>query len=203
MIPAFIKTQERPLDLPAVYITGKDTDLSGYSFTTAEFEYIRRQLKADKKVIHINSYFKWSYLLFPEEESSITELKEGMRRQASRLYSTLKENEHEELLVVDAAGQPGWVRAFLEGLTLSHYQFLNHKPDAQDQQNKLRQVQVLSEGITQDELGQMQTLCQAVFYARDLVNEPLSSLNAEQLSHAFQRMAGEAGFSIEVFNKKK
>ena len=203
MEPAFVKTQKRPLDLSVVYITAKDTDLSGYSFTTTEFEYIRRQLEADKKTIHINSYFKWSYLILPHEASSDHEVREGMRRQASGLYSTLKENEHEALLVVDAAGRPDWVRAFLEGLTLSHYQFLNHKPDAGKQRNKLRQVQVLSQGITEPELGELQVLCRAVYYARDMVNEPLSSLNAEQLTRAFQRMAQEAGFSIEVYNKKK
>jgi len=203
MEPAFIKTHERALDLSVVYIISGDTDLSGYSFTTTELEYIRRQLKADKKAIHINSYFKWSYLVLADEHAPDSELLEGMRRQASSLYPVLKENEHEALLVMDAAGQPLWVKAFLEGLALSHYQFIKHKPDGDEKKNRLRQVQVYSPGIDEEELGQLQVLCRAVYYARDMVNEPLSALNADQLGREFRKMAKEAGFSLEVFNRKK
>ena len=41
------------------------------------------------------------------------------------------------------------------------------------------------------------------FIARDLVNEPLSHLNAEKLSSRIEDLSKDAGFKLEVFNEKK
>ncbi|HKL37965.1 MAG TPA: leucyl aminopeptidase [Bacteroidales bacterium] len=203
MEPLFIKTEEQPLDVSVLYLTEKETDLSGYSFSPAELEYLNNQRKKDKRNIHVNSYFKWSYLIVTDTNLPEHELLEDIRIQASALYSTLKKNNHRQLLVVDTLSQPFRLKALLEGLALSHYQFLRHKSTDEDTRNKLEQIQVLSDTIGEKELQQWQVVTGAVYHARDLVNEPLSSLNAVQLGEAFQEMAREAGFSIEVFNKKK
>ncbi len=203
MEPVLTKTEERPLDVSVVYITDRDTDLSDYSFTTTEYEYIRRQISAGKQTIAINSYFKWSYLVLPEQELSEDQQRESFRQSAARLFASIRENEHEELLVVDAASKPQWVEAFLEGLALSCYQFLKYKKDRQDHQHKLQQVLVYSSSIAQDRLEHLKNITRAVCYARDLVNEPLSHLDAGELSRAFENMGKEAGFSTEIFNKKK
>jgi len=203
MEPLFIKTEERPLDVSVIYLTDKDTDLSGYSFTTTELEYVNNQRKNDKRNIHVNSYFKWSYLIVPDKNLPEHELLEDIRVQASGLYPTLKENGHQQLLVVDTLSQPSRTKALLEGLALSHYQFLRHKSKDEDARNKLENIWVFSDKIGEKDLQEWHVVMGAVYRARDLVNEPLSSLNAVQLGEAFQKMAGEAGFSIEVFNKKK
>jgi len=199
------KVQERALDVSVIYITEKQADFSEYSFTTTELEYIKKQLDADKMAIDINSYFKWSYVRIIEDETRKYLALEKMRRQAAELYGTLRNNEHEELLVVDVSGRSQMVKAFLEGLVLSHYQFLKYKTSKEknDKKNPLKHLQVLSEGISEEDLITLEVLCSGVYHARDLVNEPLSRLNAVQLGQEFQRLAGEAGFTVDVFNKKK
>ena len=53
------------------------------------------------------------------------------------------------------------------------------------------------------QIDELKNLSQAVYYARDWVNEPLSYLTATQFSIEMEKMGEEAGFSVEVFNKKK
>jgi leucyl aminopeptidase len=200
---AFQKVQERALDVSVIYIAEKNTDFSDYSFTTTELEYIKRQQAAEKKAVDINSYFKWSYIRFiPAEKSEYLAL-EKMRKQASELYRLIKQNEHHEILIVDVSERNEMVKAFLEGLALSHYQFVKYKTSESDKRNVLQRIQILSKGISSEELEILEILCSAVYHARNLVNEPLSRLNATQLGGAFQKLAKEAGFSIDVFNKKK
>ncbi|MFW6100195.1 MAG: leucyl aminopeptidase family protein, partial [Bacteroidota bacterium] len=103
----------------------------------------------------------------------------------------------------DVSGRNEWVKAFLEGLLLSHYQFLKYKTGEKDKRNTLKRIQVLSEGLSREDIRNMEIVCTAVYHVRNLVNEPLSCLNAVQLGEEFQKLAGEAGFSIDVFNKKK
>ena len=59
------------------------------------------------------------------------------------------------------------------------------------------------EGLHEEHVLKRENLVKAVYLARDLVNEPLSFLTAEQLSVEIEKMGSEAGFSVEVFNKKK
>lgn len=46
-------------------------------------------------------------------------------------------------------------------------------------------------------------LIEAVYHARDMVNEPVQYLTAPQFSKEFIALGHEAGFKVEVFNKKK
>jgi leucyl aminopeptidase len=62
---------------------------------------------------------------------------------------------------------------------------------------------VVDEGLGEDQVSKLENLVKAVYLTRDLVNEPLSFLTAEQLSVEIEKMGSEAGFSVEVFNKKK
>ncbi len=49
----------------------------------------------------------------------------------------------------------------------------------------------------------MQIIVDAVFHARDLVNEPQSYLDAEQIAEEFVALGQEAGFKVDVLNKSK
>jgi leucyl aminopeptidase len=52
-------------------------------------------------------------------------------------------------------------------------------------------------------VDELESLCAAVYWARDLVNEPLSTLTAVELSKEIEKMGKDAGFDVEVFHKKK
>ena len=83
---------------------------------------------------------------------------------------------------------------FLEGFTLANYQFNNHKTDSEDNLFKL-------ETSFSDKISSASVM--GTFIARDLVNEPLSHLNAEKLSSTLEHLAKESGFNLEVLNEKK
>ncbi|MFP4019310.1 MAG: leucyl aminopeptidase family protein [Bacteroidales bacterium] len=199
---SFKKVEKRDIDISTIYIGKKDDDFSNLSFTTTELEYLKNQLKEDKKAIDINSYFKWSYVRIIPEEEELYIIREKMRKQASQLVSSLKENQHRELIFVDISDNPGLVLAFLEGLALSLYQF-NKYLTKEESNLKLEEIQVLSAGISIEELQDLEYTIDAVYHARNLVNEPLNNLSAVDLGEAFRDMGKESGFSVEVFNKKK
>src|SRR5690606_32622974 len=92
--------------------------------------------------------------------------------------------------------------AFLEGLLLSCYTFSKYRTKKKDEY-LLREAVVFDDGISEAMLMELRNIVQAVFHARDLVNEPLSFLTAECFSEQIAKMGSEAGFSVEIFNKKK
>ncbi len=83
---------------------------------------------------------------------------------------------------------------FLEGFSLSNYQFNKHKTSANNTPFKLKTT--FNNKIVGDSV-------KGACIARDLVNEPLSHLNAEQLSSTLKYLSKESGFRLEVLNEKK
>jgi leucyl aminopeptidase len=70
-------------------------------------------------------------------------------------------------------------------------------------QHSLEQILLTSDDIREEQVEHLNHLIHSVYLARDLVNEPLSYLTAVQLSREIEKMGNEAGFTVEVFNKKK
>jgi len=91
--------------------------------------------------------------------------------------------------------------AFIEGLILSTYSFQKYKSEKSE--NQLQVLEIYSESISEKEIVEIQNLCDAVFIARDLVNEPLIGLNAEDLANRALELGKEKGFNVTVFNKEK
>ncbi|HSH50659.1 MAG TPA: leucyl aminopeptidase [Bacteroidales bacterium] len=197
------KTEMFQIDLPVIYLTSNVEKLIDYSFTPTEFEYIKRQIAEDKKLVKINSYFKWSYIYIVDSGKNIAFRKEKLRRAAGDLYKDLKENKHEDILVVDLLDNSEFALAFIEGLGLTHYQFLKYQTKKEEKKHPLKEIKIFSSTITERQIGQLKFLLQAMFYTRDLVNEPVAGLNAGQLAEEFKKMGQLAGFDVETYNKKK
>jgi leucyl aminopeptidase len=196
------KIKERPLDVSVVYIATKETDFSNCSFSTTELEFIKKQIQKEKEKIDINSYFKWSHIRFIKLEEELHSRKEKMRQLGADLSSQIKQNEQEEIVVEDLSEEPEMILAFTEGLILSQYKFSHYKSEKKEE-SSLKKIHILSEGIQTADLSNLHNVCKAVFKGRDLVNEPLSTLNATELANRVKEMGREAGFSVEIFNQKK
>lgn len=90
--------------------------------------------------------------------------------------------------------------ALAEGLALSNYQFLKYFKDADEREYALEQIGIYGE-VPAEEVNRMNNVIKAVFWARDMVNEPNSYLTALQLSKEIQEIGEEAHLHVEVFHK--
>lgn len=125
---------------------------------------------------------------------------EEARKAGSKLYEILKTEKIKVLQLIDYSNQELGL-AFLEGLLLSTYSFDKYKKEKDDYH--LKEIFLAQSKVTKKQTDELQNLTQAVFFARTLVNEPLSYLTAEQFSKEIEKMGNTAGFSVEVFKKKK
>ena len=197
------KTTDIQVDLPVIYLANNENDLKNFSFSPSEFEYIKKQASDKKKTVKINSYFKWSYIQWIDTEKEKNKIKEKLRRAAGSLYGILKENKHEEIIIVDLSKNSEYVIAYVEGIALSHYQFLKYFGKADEKRNHLKEIFIHSPNVKNDQIEELLLLNESITYTKDLVNEPVSFLNTEQFSQEIIKLGSKAGFEVEVFNKKK
>ncbi len=187
-----------------IILVRKDQDFSGYISNVKQRNYVEERLDRDKDVAVLNllDHLVIVRSLDKNEPSKHKRL-ESARKAGFEIHSTLKDHDVDSVVVVNGGVEQEESIAFAEGLALTNYQFLKYRTVEREKEFKLEEIQLLDDGLTVDHVAKLDNLMEAVYQTRDLVNEPLSYLTAVQLSAEIERMGQEAGFSVEVFNKKK
>lgn len=122
-------------------------------------------------------------------------------RKAGAIWMEAIKNEKFQELTIAGFSDPEYTLAFAEGLLLSGYSFSKYKKEKDDFMPEF--LNIVHERIEQEQLDELTSVVKAVWWARDLVNEPLSYLTAVQLAEEISTKGDEAGFSVEVFHKQK
>jgi leucyl aminopeptidase len=181
----------------------KEEDLKGWKFSTDESKYIKSQIALNKKSITLNHLHSFSYLILVEDKKSQELTLEACRIAGHSLSSAINAQKISQIDVLDSGKLGRECLALSEGLALSCYQFLKYKTAKDKAVNTLAKIQVASETVSKRDLELLEISVGSVYKARDLVNEPISFLNAQQFAKEAERIAKEAGFKIDVFNKTK
>ncbi len=192
-------------DQSLVLITGKNEIPERISLSQAEREYALKQLEAGEGRVFINSYFKCTYIVRIKDGLSGYRAREELRKSAAGLKKLIKSNNHKELVITSGNTYREAVADFAEGLILSIYSFSKYKTKAEDEESgKNYPLSLLLEDrISKSELKWLDALTDAVYLARDLINEPVNRLNTAGLASEISRTGKEAGFSVEIFSKGK
>ena len=114
-----------------------------------------------------------------------------------KLSQELAKNKIDKLSL-DAGENSFWIA---EGLLLASYRFNKLLKKNAQSTWELSTLEVI--GLSSKEFQKLTSLKNAVYETRDLVNFPLLSLNASQLSSRIQTLGEEFGFSTEIFNQAK
>jgi leucyl aminopeptidase len=121
---------------------------------------------------------------------------EALRVAGSTLFGQL--NKTTEALVLD--GNPLAALLVAEGISLASYQFLTYFTDKDKKKNGLQEV-ILPSSIEKEKIEELSNTVNAVCWARDRVNEPVSHLNAVQLSQKMSELCTSVGCHVQVLEK--
>lgn len=187
-----------------IILIRKGDDAGDYISGEKQRAYLKKRLEADKVISLINQFDPLVLVVSLDSiEKPEDQRLEGARKSGFDLHPMLQDHGTESVVVINKGVEPAECIAFAEGLSLSNYQFLKYQTDSKSLANKLSEIELLDKGLTTKDVENLNNLVEAVYLTRDLVNEPLSYLTAVQLSAEIVKMGDEAGFSVEVFNKKK
>lgn len=187
-----------------ILLIRKEQELKELIPDAMQLKYVRDRLEGNKEVAFLNLL---DHLVIIRSLGTLATPKhsrlENARKAAFELHHMIADHGLDSVVVVNAGVEQEETIAFAEGLVLSSYQFLKYHTGEKEKRFELTEVQLLDDGLSGDDVKKLESLMQAVYLTRNLVNEPLSYLTAVQLSTEIAKMGEEAGFSVEVFNKKK
>ncbi len=170
--------------------------------STPEKEYVAQEVANKSTLVEINRYTHKIFVCIAPEKATCSSL-EQMRKMGYQLHQKIQASRISEITFIDELADKSLGLALLEGLVLSNYQFIKYLKDTKTIKHTLNQIEVVSDHITISDLDELTIVCDAVKAARDLVNEPLSFLNAAQLSKEINRLSKDAGFTVQTFGKSE
>lgn len=181
-----------------IFVASTKAQLKEIGFSKSEMDYVNSKWEKDSNNnIAVNQYNRWIFVLsFKKSDSAL--LLEAARKAGSKINDKLNA---EKATGVNIVGDSDFSLAIAEGVILSNYQFLKYFKDADKKENSLKEVAIV--GASKKAITELESVTSGVLKARDLINEPLSYLTAEQLAADVKSMSKEAGFKVEVLNKKK
>lgn len=184
-----IQTHAGQVGKHIVILTGKKQAQSVH-LTEGNSEIVRQFRSTDKKFDFFKTADGFLFLVRADQEA------EELRKAGSKVKDLLSE-EVEELFI---DGPKEDVFNFTEGLLLASYQFLKYRSTKEKEALRLAQV-YLSPEITKKQISELQNQTKVVFWARDMVNEPVSGLNAEQLGEAILGLSEASGIRTHTLGK--
>jgi leucyl aminopeptidase len=191
-------------DQSVVCIVGKNEIPETLTLSKTEKDYALKQLRDNEDHIFINSYFKCTYIVKIKEEKDEFRTREGLRKSASGLKKLIRSNNHKELVITSHQAYKGAIGDFTEGFILSIYSFEKYLTKKEEDKKRSYPAKLLLHGnITKAEIKWLGDLTDAVYFVRDLINEPFNKLNASALSSEVQKMGRKGSFKVEVLKKGK
>ncbi|QQU04283.1 leucyl aminopeptidase family protein [Myroides odoratus] len=92
--------------------------------------------------------------------------------------------------------------ALVEGIALSNYQFLKYFKEAETMKYALENLAVKG-NFEAKQISDLNHTIKAVYWARTMVNEPVSFLTATQLAKEIELLGNEAQFAVKALGKNE
>ncbi|MCU0362341.1 MAG: leucyl aminopeptidase family protein [Bacteroidales bacterium] len=204
MKPELKKISQYKDNQSVVCIIGTDEIPDFLKLSGKEKEYAVKHIRAKNGFAIINKYDRIVYLIRQKEGYPLHRIREEIRRSAYVIRKQILAGSHSELIVTSHASYRGSELDFTEGLLLSIYKFGKYKTSEEETGTGSYPVRIMLYGdADQEDVKWLNIITDAVWFSRDLINEPVNHLNASGLAREISRAGEESGFSVEVLTKGK
>ncbi len=164
---------ERNTKVTCIFLVDKDIDLSGLGIEEREITFLESSLKKDQRLVFINRFDYWLGFQFPDTKKKEASLQESYRLDGVEIQQWAVKNKLEDLQIEDLTGNLDRLLAVGEGLVLKNYQFIKYFSEPEKKKNSLVKVGLV--GTDEKQFKELQALTQSDYFARKLINEPLST----------------------------
>lgn len=173
------------------------------AITNEETEFVEKAINNEQNIVMLNRFSATVLVIMLKSKKTDWQTAESARKIGAELQSLSNKLKTSELLITNATAIPNAALLVAEGAALANYQFLKYKSEANKLKHTLSKISLTKDSATVKETTQLQTIINAIYKARTLVNEPVNFLTAEQLAKEITNTGKEAGFKVTVLNKAR
>ena len=184
------------------YLVADRTSVNGISLSGPEAGYVLKQL-AENDLAIVNRYNEIIVVAFADHAKGEGQFLEQCRKIGNEISGILCKEKINGIAIAGTSNEADSSLALAEGLALGSYQFTKYQSANDKKKWNLEKISFIGSAISELQISELANTVEAVFIARDLINEPASHLNAVKLAERFEAIGEEAGFSTKIFDKAK
>lgn len=162
----------------------------------SELDVVIKKVANQVRIVTFESYESFKCIVVLDDTAS----REKHRHAGVEMWKWLRTNKIQDVQIVNTS-KKSFATSFLEGLLLASYEFDKYKSDAK--MTKPFDILLKNKGFAKNNIFSIVNLYIATCIARDLVNEPLSYLTAEQFSKDMAKIGRDADFTVETWDLKR
>ena len=189
-------------ETPVICITGENKVPDFLGLSDEEKDYVLKRFAEKKDSVFINSYKKYTALVKVNNTLPLFRQKEDLRKAAAALRDNIAEAGFSVVTVMCCGDNPHLVLAFAEGLLLSFYRFDKYRKPVPGE-NKFPEKIFIKGEIADEDFMWLKANCEALFAARDMINEPPLKMTSHSFSEEIIRLGHSGGFGVEILDKNR
>lgn len=186
-----------------VYIGIENDDFKNKGLSEQEMEFVFSRFEAGESIVTINRYSFQLFFVKPKKGINSTQQLENARKTGSSMQVLAAQLGIEELTFMSYSIQFNIIYAFAEGFILKNYTFFKYLKNGKIPEKLIKRLVIHSNCFSNDLFNELIAVSEAMWEVRDMVNEPVSYLNAVKLSEIISDLGKKAGFEVEVFHKER
>jgi leucyl aminopeptidase len=190
------------IDESVAYIIEHTNQIKDLQLKNEEIDYAQNMMSEEKRFLHINSFYKSSFIILINSEKDTHICEEEIRSTGNKLSNLINELKINILNIVDLS-KTQYALLLAEGILLSNYRFTKYLKDSCNKKIYLEKIKIVSTSIVSSDIIVLENIVKGVFHAKDIVNEPLSYMTAKKLSEEIEHIGKKYGIKVEVLDKKK
>ena len=183
-----------------IILVNKINELKDAGIDKNEYAYARKHFSETNKSFVFNRLKQLVIVCVLDKKGALYEQKENARKAGNSILSHLKKGSITSIQLIDRT-KDNLGLYFAEGMALGSYVFDKYK--SKKEEHVLKEIQLHNSNISEREIELMNISVEAVFWSRNLTNEPHSTLDAPAIAKEFKKMGKESGASVEVLSKAK
>jgi leucyl aminopeptidase len=186
-------------------LTDKDYSLDNSIFSEKEKEYVQAKISRGENFITINQYKRLIFLIIKDASNEWHYQLEDIRKAGCQVQAQMNIENLTDLTFYSSSDNKEDLLAFLEGILLGSYRFEKYvtQPKDKTQNYSLNNLEIISDTLVIKEIEELQQVVNNLYEVRNLVNEPVSHLNAQQLAERIKDMCMEYGCKVNILNKSQ
>lgn len=181
-----------------IYLTQSKSLSKIPAFSKEELAFVKNHFEGDADTFDLNKLQFRIFVVNEKAEKDAETRLENARIAGTKAFQYFKANKISDIQIIESGMSADYSEAFLEGFLLAAYEFKKYFT-GKDAAEKSGKLSIVGNFAAKD----IEKLAQAIYFTRDLVNEPFNKLGVAEFVKQAKSMASDSGIKCEVFNKKK
>ncbi len=164
--------------------------------------FVNEKFDQKAELVHLDLMRRHIVIVDKISKNSVHAQVEQYRKIGAQIFKLSNTSKLDQVALSDNGFEATAFLAIIEGFLLSAYTFDKYFTDKSREKIFIKNIKVQTT-IEADTFKELKNVCDAVISARNLVNEPLSYLSAEQLGEEVIEASAAYGFKADVLGKKQ